>query len=159
MKNNTFTNRVDRAALYLRRGTTARRAFSDCFEHGDGDAVVVALMRRARKSPDLWSALEVYFKGKIPDQWLELERLHADLPSVKRLSDQQLHYFAVSTGQHPICWSVEGPSHARFFVHETEAKVYAAEVRAGGYKIPDPQRVAMPDSIPALVELLNRVVS
>lgn len=37
------------AARYIRRGRTNGRAFDDCFEMGDGDAVVRALLERVPK--------------------------------------------------------------------------------------------------------------
>ena len=37
------------AAAFIRRGSTGSRAFADCFEMGDGEAVM-ALLRRS-KSP------------------------------------------------------------------------------------------------------------
>ena len=47
-----FQHRVNIAALYISRGAATSRAFSNCFEHYDGDAVAVALFRRAEKAPE-----------------------------------------------------------------------------------------------------------
>lgn len=47
-----FAGRVSLAALYISQGNRTTRAFDNCFENADGDAVAVALYRRAQKSPD-----------------------------------------------------------------------------------------------------------
>lgn len=47
-----FAGRVNLAALYITHGRQTSRAFDGCFENYDGDAVAVALYRRAQKNPD-----------------------------------------------------------------------------------------------------------
>ena len=49
---NSFTARVNLAANYISQGRNSSRAFDSCFENYDGDAVVVALGRRAQARPD-----------------------------------------------------------------------------------------------------------
>ena len=53
-----FIGRVNYAAACLVRNTgIGSRHFDTCFEMNDGDAVVTALVRRARKNPKLRAAL------------------------------------------------------------------------------------------------------
>lgn len=52
-----FRYRVHYAARCLMQGRTHTRAFDTCFEMGDGDEVVAALMQRARHTPRLDQAL------------------------------------------------------------------------------------------------------
>lgn len=52
----TTRGRANRAVLLIRGGRCSgefSRAFDDCFEMGDGDAVVALLMERFRREPDL----------------------------------------------------------------------------------------------------------
>jgi len=81
-----FTARVNYAAQCLIRRIDSRRR-DTCFEMMDGDAVVVALVRRAAKNPRLkeaiargWSELRDGF----PVGWLDLAEKHAgaDLPTL-----------------------------------------------------------------------------
>jgi len=46
-----FSKRVTTAAAYISTGRRTSRAFDSCFEMWDGDAVAVALIRRAEKRP------------------------------------------------------------------------------------------------------------
>ena len=52
-----FSERVAYAAQCILRGRTHGRAFDTCFEMFDDDYVVAMLMRRARKNPELATAL------------------------------------------------------------------------------------------------------
>lgn len=47
-----FTGRVSRAAAHMAQGRPITRGLDNCFENHDGDAVAVALYRRAHKNPD-----------------------------------------------------------------------------------------------------------
>lgn len=47
-----FAGRVNLAALYISEGRESSRSFDTCFEMDDGEAVGLALYRRAQKSPD-----------------------------------------------------------------------------------------------------------
>lgn len=47
-----YAGRVNLAALIIGSGRETSRSFDNCFENYDGDAVAVALYRRAQKSPD-----------------------------------------------------------------------------------------------------------
>ena len=49
---NNFAGRVNLAASYIARGRSTNRTFDTCFEMGDSDAVVTALIRRAESRPD-----------------------------------------------------------------------------------------------------------
>lgn len=57
-----FAGRVSLAAFYISQRRESSRAFDTCFEMYDGDAVAVALFRRAQKNPrsDLAGFLECY---------------------------------------------------------------------------------------------------
>ena len=59
---NAFAARVDLAASYIAAGRSTTRTFDTCFEMNDGDAVAVAVYRRARRNPklraNLWRYLE-----------------------------------------------------------------------------------------------------
>ena len=46
-----FQGRVSLAALYISEGRETTRSFDTCFEMWDGDAVAVALLRRAERNP------------------------------------------------------------------------------------------------------------
>ncbi len=58
-----FAGRVELAANYFSRGIEGSRTLDTCFEMNDGDAVVIALMRRVQKNPNtalarnLWNRL------------------------------------------------------------------------------------------------------
>lgn len=52
-----FRYRVDYAARCLIQGRTHTRTFDTCFEMGDGDEVVAALMQRALRNPRLDQAI------------------------------------------------------------------------------------------------------
>lgn len=46
-----FKGRVDLAAAYISKSRRTNRTFDTCFEMGDADAVVMALVRRATARP------------------------------------------------------------------------------------------------------------
>jgi hypothetical protein len=56
----SFAYRVNFAASVISSGRATTRNFDNCFENWDGDAVAVALYRRARKNPKLRAALWRY---------------------------------------------------------------------------------------------------
>lgn len=47
-----YAGRVSAAALVISTGGRTSRSFDNCFENYDGDAVAVALYRRAQKNPE-----------------------------------------------------------------------------------------------------------
>jgi hypothetical protein len=47
------------------------RAFDNCFENGDGDHVVAALVERAERNPALHRAIAADFSGTFPAKWIE----------------------------------------------------------------------------------------
>lgn len=49
---NNFAGRVSRAASHMAQGRPITRGLDNCFENHDGDAVAVALYRRAQKNPE-----------------------------------------------------------------------------------------------------------
>lgn len=55
-----FAGRVNYAARVIIEGRTPTRAFCDCFENDDGDAVAAALVRRAERNPRLAANLWRY---------------------------------------------------------------------------------------------------
>ena len=55
-----FAGRVNFAAFIITQGRTTSRSFDNCFENSDGDAVVAALVRRARKNERLAANLFRY---------------------------------------------------------------------------------------------------
>lgn len=56
----TFSDRVNYAARYIASGRPTNRTFDGCFECSDGEAVVLALCRRAEKNERLRQALPRY---------------------------------------------------------------------------------------------------
>ena len=56
----TFSERVNYAARWIVSGRPTTRSFDNCFENSDGDAVVLALCRRAEKNERLRQALPRY---------------------------------------------------------------------------------------------------
>ena len=55
-----FAYRVNFAAAVISSGRNTTRNFDNCFENWDGNAVAVALYRRARNNPKLRAALWRY---------------------------------------------------------------------------------------------------
>lgn len=64
MAKQTFKDRVDYAARIIAAGgdTSCNRAFHGCFEMYDGDAVAVALYRKAQANPDGRLAANIWRK-------------------------------------------------------------------------------------------------
>ena len=54
-----FQGRVSLAALYISKGRETTRSFDTCFEMWDGDAVAVALLRRAERNPLVYQIEEL----------------------------------------------------------------------------------------------------
>ena len=89
-----FQARVKYAAQCLVRGIHSRR-HDTCFEMNDGNAVVTALVRRARKNPKMreafarqWVPSDMSAEG-IPNQWVATAEKYAhvetrDLPVLAR---------------------------------------------------------------------------
>jgi hypothetical protein len=74
-----FTARVNYAAQCIVRRQTNGRGFDNCFEMWDGDAVVAALVRRARKNPKLYQAIAASFSGTFPASWEDKARRYDHL--------------------------------------------------------------------------------
>lgn len=76
-----FAYRVDFAARVIADGRAPSRTFDSCFENHDGDAVAVALARRAHARPDgrlarnMWCYLS-------RDSVAAARRRYADAPAV-----------------------------------------------------------------------------
>jgi|JI9StandDraft_1071089.scaffolds.fasta_scaffold148109_4 hypothetical protein len=66
--------RANIAARFIRRGSTDSRAFDDCFECGDGDAVVSALLAK----DDLDGSLTTY---AMRAGWLDMTHGHISAPT------------------------------------------------------------------------------
>lgn len=77
---NSYQARVNYAAQCFLRGTKSR-AFDSCFEMYDGDAVVVALVRRASKNEKLHAAIARDWGGTFPALWLDTARKYEDIPT------------------------------------------------------------------------------
>ncbi len=78
-----FQARVAYAAVCLVEGIQSRR-FDTCFEMFDGDAVVVALVRRARKNPRLLAAIARGWSelvDGVPASWHEKATQHSAIPT------------------------------------------------------------------------------
>ena len=77
----SFQDRVEFAINAFRRKATHTRNFSSCFEMSDGDAVVTAIVRRAKNAPKLQECITAYFRvpsfADIP--WHETANKYADL--------------------------------------------------------------------------------
>lgn len=76
-----FSTRVDFAAKRISEGGNHTRHFDTCFEMWDGDAVAVALYRRARRNPKLKRNLFKYLNRSsvIQAAWLHRRRKTRDL--------------------------------------------------------------------------------
>lgn len=78
-----FAERVNLAAAYISAGRNATRTFDTCFEMCDGDAVAVAVYRRARHNPKLMRNLWRYLgrASVVPLAFRERRRATRDLPA------------------------------------------------------------------------------
>lgn len=66
-----YQYRVNYAAACLVRGAVYSRSFDNCFEMGDSDLVVTALVRRAAKNPRLYKAIADRWRGQFPQSWID----------------------------------------------------------------------------------------
>lgn len=66
-----FSGRVNFAAKYISEGRNTTRHFDTCFEMYDGDAVYVALCRRAMKNPKLAENMPRYLCMSMREKLLE----------------------------------------------------------------------------------------
>jgi hypothetical protein len=77
-----FSNRVAYAERKLRElgrdpyCDIFSRKFDDCFEMGDGDAVVFALMTKATRNPLLLQGIQRLDGGEVPQRWQEVFQGH-----------------------------------------------------------------------------------
>lgn len=69
----TTRGRINRAILLIRRGWANMRAYDDCFEMGDGGAVLSGLMHHIRyREPDLREAMKAQRVWSTEyDAWLD----------------------------------------------------------------------------------------
>lgn len=79
-RSDDFSYRVNYAAQCIVRNTNSRR-FSSCFEMNDGDAVVVALVRRSWTNKKLYDAIARQWGGEFPSEWTELADKYNSVPS------------------------------------------------------------------------------
>jgi hypothetical protein len=89
-KHDAFTARVNYAAQCFMRGTRSRR-FDGCFEMFDGEAVVTALVRRARKNPRLCAAIARGWsdlKDGLPVLWVETAERYAHHSDLSALASE-----------------------------------------------------------------------
>lgn len=80
-----FRNRVNYAEQAFLRHEDSRE-LDNCFEMYDGEFVVVALMRRAARNPDLMAALRAEFSQVSPSEWSWLRTVEKH----KRIPDHKL---------------------------------------------------------------------
>lgn len=80
-----FSARVNYAAACFMRGTSSR-SFDTCFEMWDGDAVVVALVRRASKNEKLYAAIARRWRDGFPAQWTETANQYAGIRDLSALA-------------------------------------------------------------------------
>ena len=81
-----FMERVNYAAQCLVRGTNSR-TMDTCFEMGDGDLVVTALVRRSRRNPKLRASIAAGWGGDFPESWEETARENAEHTNVRALKE------------------------------------------------------------------------
>lgn len=76
-----FKARVDLACRYIAAGRPTTRTFDTCFEMYDGDAVAVAVYRRAQRNPNIKRNLWRYLGRSVcvPVAWRERRRPTRDL--------------------------------------------------------------------------------
>ena len=84
-----FAGRVNYAAAFMLRPKDGRRrqttrAFDSCFENGDGDAVLAALVRRAVRNERLRAALPLYLRPESIAKAAESMRIAARLESLRK---------------------------------------------------------------------------
>lgn len=65
----SLTERVNYAARVIKNGRPTSRAFDDCFENGDGDEVVRALVRKSKENPILAANLPKYIDQTCIDKF------------------------------------------------------------------------------------------
>jgi hypothetical protein len=89
----SFTDRVNMAANYISQGRNSSRSFDSCFENYDGDAVVVALFRRAQARPtgnlanNIWNYLSKDSVSYLADKYTDLSRSGLNELSLELQSD------------------------------------------------------------------------
>ncbi len=82
----SFASRVRLAIDLLLSDQTNQRAFDNCFEMGDGTAVVLAISREAQHNPLLASRIE-RFKSSEPDlPWLAFADHFAHIHNLERFA-------------------------------------------------------------------------
>ena len=66
-------NRVAIAHALILDGHTSVRAFDNCFENGDGDKVIAALVKRSSECPELAAFLKsaITYSTTPPTTWME----------------------------------------------------------------------------------------
>lgn len=80
----TLKDRINYATRVIREGRATSRQFDGCFEMGDGDDVVAALVKRAAKCPTLKANLPRYIAqssiekrtASAPGQWVQCEPMN-----------------------------------------------------------------------------------
>lgn len=73
-----FAGRVSYAARVISLGRETSRAFDNCFENDDGDAVIAILARRAQKNPNIAANLYRYL---VRESVEEISRKLAHVPT------------------------------------------------------------------------------
>lgn len=76
-----FIGRVNYAAQCFIRHIRSSPTLDACFEMFDGDAVVTALVRRARNNPTLSAAIASQWREGFPQSWVDTEARYASWPT------------------------------------------------------------------------------
>lgn len=78
-----FASRVNLACSYISAGRRTSRTFDTCFEMNDGEAVGVAVYRRARRNPKLRAGLFRYLDRSfiVGEAWRNRRRPTRSLPA------------------------------------------------------------------------------
>ena len=76
-----FQYRVDSAVATISAGRPTSRSFDNCFENDDGEAVAVAVYRRARRNPKLRANLWRYIDRRltVTQAWQARRKTRAEL--------------------------------------------------------------------------------
>jgi hypothetical protein len=91
----SFNARVKYARECFYSRDTKKRAFDDCFENSDGDAVVTALVRMCETDDILKHRIATDWRGVFPQSWLDTAKKYEstdtnDLAKLaKKLRDEE----------------------------------------------------------------------
>jgi hypothetical protein len=96
-----YPARVEFAERCFREGVSNSRDLDSCFEMYDGDAVVVALVRKTRTDPQLRRGIAAQWSGEFPARWLETAHRYRTVPDKKLVKLATELRAAAAKGFHP----------------------------------------------------------